>query len=97
MKIELDPKKDINANAAAFYERAKAARAKLAGIDEARKRLLLERQELAKQSAAAIDSADEVKIKPVANREWFEKYKWFKTSGGRLCIAGKEAKQNDQL
>jgi hypothetical protein len=30
-------------------------------------------------------------------KEWFEKFRWFFTSGGRLVVAGRDAKQNDSL
>jgi hypothetical protein len=30
-------------------------------------------------------------------KEWFESFRWFYTSGGKLVIAGRDAKQNDAL
>ena len=34
---------------------------------------------------------------PARNREWFEKFRWFRTSGGRLAIGGRDAASNSIL
>ncbi len=95
MKIELDLRKDINANAATYYQDAKEARAKVAALREARARLQAELASYVKHADAKV--APTVRVKKNVVREWFEKFKWFKTTGGLLCVSGKDAKQNDGL
>jgi len=94
MKIELDSAKSVNENAALFYERSKRAKEKLRSLEEAAKKL---EGELSLLEKAAPAEKKEIRRKETSSREWFEKFRFFKTTGGFLCIAGKEAKQNDQL
>lgn len=95
MRIELNLRKTARQNAALHYDASKEARAKLASLDEARARL--ERELSGLQARAERPPAAAVVRREVREREWFEKFKWFNTSGGRLCLAGKDARQNDDL
>lgn len=39
----------------------------------------------------------EIRKKEERNKEWFEKFKWFFTTNGFLVLAGRDAKNNEQL
>jgi predicted ribosome quality control (RQC) complex YloA/Tae2 family protein len=92
-------------NATDYFERAKRARAKAEGarkaIKETEARLEKMRREDAAAQEKALKNAQEAKakfkVKTLREREWFEKYRFFTTSGGFLVIAGKDAKQNEAL
>lgn len=93
MKVRIDLRRSVQENASDYFERAKKARKKLAGVsramEETRKRLAgigektqaLERAEPAKKRACA----------------WFEKFHWFVSSDGILVVAGRDAKSNEEL
>ncbi|MEM3617796.1 MAG: ribosome rescue protein RqcH, partial [Candidatus Bathyarchaeia archaeon] len=101
----IDIQKDLFANAAKFYERAKLAKRKLEGakaaLEETRKKLsemeakIREAETLERAiPAKAMEELAKRKVKP---RLWFEKFKWFTTSDGFLVLAGKDATSNEVL
>ncbi len=96
MGLVLDIRKSIRENAAEYYDRAKEARRK---ADGARKAVAETERELEKarkdEKAEAGRKAAEVRVK--REKKWYEKFRWFFTSSGLLCIAGRDAKQNDAL
>ncbi len=96
MKITLDSRKSIHANAAEYFEESKHLREKLvrvkSAISEVEERISLLGK---KQSLQASEALGKIVVKKDEKREWYEKFHWFFTAGGLLCIAGKEAKQNE--
>ena len=105
MKIRLDVRKTVWQNATDYFDKAKKARSKAEGArraiveTEARLEKMRREEERANADAAADAKAAKtrVKIKVIREREWFERYRFFTTSGGFLVIAGKDAKQNEDL
>lgn len=101
MKVVLDMRKSVEANAAAYFEKAKKARRKFEGAKAALGRLQQRLQQLALEKAKAEKSfavAAEEKEKLSAlksKKEWFEKFRWFTSSEGFLCIGGRDATTNE--
>ncbi|OIO26625.1 hypothetical protein AUJ14_01460 [Candidatus Micrarchaeota archaeon CG1_02_55_22] len=93
MKIKLDVKKNVFENAARYFEDAKTAKHKAESLIKARKDLLAKAASASKPTAPR----PQARVVEVRKREWFEKYHYFTTSGGRLCIAGRDAKQNEAI
>jgi predicted ribosome quality control (RQC) complex YloA/Tae2 family protein len=101
----IDLQKDLFANAAKFYEKAKLFRRKLEGaktaLEETRKRLseieakILEAKAL--EEAVPAKAMEEIAKRKVKPRKWFEKFKWFTSSEGFLVVAGKDAVSNEVL
>jgi predicted ribosome quality control (RQC) complex YloA/Tae2 family protein len=85
--VPLDMKKSAQENAAFYYEQAKKARRKIAGI-EASMHKPVELKE--KEEMQAYPDEDR-------HRDWYEKFKWFVSSDGVLVVAGKNAEQNEIL
>ena len=97
-EVVLDARKSINENAAAYFEKAKKARAKKAGLLKAIadvERKITELEGKVGAEGEAREAAEKLVEKKVEKKEWFERFHFFKTSGGRLCISGKDAKQNE--
>jgi len=98
MKLELNTRKSLNANAAAYYERSKKVRAKLAGVRTA---IADTEQKIADLDMKIEENKAEALAKPAApirrEKKWFEKFHHFTTSDGFLVIAGRDAKQNEFL
>lgn len=95
MEIRLDYRKGARENAARFYSLSKECAKKEEG---ARRAIAQTKKGLEEAKAEGTKAALEKKS-PVMRRkrEWFEKFRWFYTSGGKLVVAGRDAKQNDML
>ncbi len=93
-RIALNLKKSIEQNAAVYFEKAKKAKKKLEGAKEALKKiqdrleLLKERQD---KEGLALKRTEKIPRK----KEWYEKFRWFFSSEGFLCIGGRDATTND--
>ncbi len=95
MDIELDISKSVHENAATYFEKAKKAKGKIEGVKKtlifARKRL----EELQKKKAKEDEQEQQKATRKEIKREWFEKFRWFISSEGILCIGGRDATSND--
>lgn len=103
--FSLDLRKDLFANAAEYYDRAKASRRKVEGakaaIEETRRKLSEAEARLKEAEKAVLEAPikveEELAKRRVRQRRWFEKFKWFTTSDGFLVVAGKDAASNEML
>jgi predicted ribosome quality control (RQC) complex YloA/Tae2 family protein len=96
MKITLDWRKSALENAQDYYSLSKELAKKADGARKAIEETKREIEEARSQKERAdCEAAKAPAMK--RKKEWFEKYRWFYTSGGRLVVAGRDAKQNDLL
>jgi predicted ribosome quality control (RQC) complex YloA/Tae2 family protein len=93
MLAKLDVRKSAMQNASAYFDKAKTLRAKAEGLRDAIAKTKLELKSAEHESAQAKSKAS------VRRREkaWHEKFRFFLTSGGKLAIGGRDAKQNDTV
>ena len=93
-KVSLDYEKSIDANANLLYDRAKELREKAKRAEEALQnteaRIGKRKKGLAKEEESRGGAMP-------TKQFWFERYKWFLTSSGKLVIAGRDARTNDQV
>lgn len=87
--MKLFYEKSVHDNAAYYYDLAKEAKAKIAGLGEAMEET---RKEMRKAEKGA---KKEVRVK--REKEWYAKFHFAFTSGGRLLLGGRNAQQNDLL
>lgn len=74
-----------------YYGRAKKLKEKVA-------RLKLEIERTKKEMSLHKEDVAEKKSAPEPKKtEWYHKYRWFFTSGGFLCVSGKDADTNEEL
>lgn len=94
MRIILDSRKSIEQNAATYFERAKKARKKAEGAKK-----VLERARA--QALTEIDtpppSSSKAPVTVSHKKEWYENFRWFLTSGGFLCVGGKDSTTNEAV
>ncbi len=94
MEISIDVRKSVEENVASYFEAAKSAKRKAEGAKSAVEKaklqlqLLLERRETEKSEKKG--EASEKR-----ERRWFEKFRWFFSSEGFLCIGGRDATSNE--
>lgn len=95
MKIEINYELSAGKNAENKYKGRNRYLEKIKGIDKAlditkNKISLLEKQK-------ANNPKLEISKKEKRNKEWYEKFKWFFSTNGFLVLAGRDAKNNEQL
>lgn len=96
MKVRLDWRKKAIENAQDYYSYAKELASKAQGAKAAVEKTLKEMElALAKKQEADASAKEPPKMK--RKKAWYEKFRWFFTSGKRLVMAGRDAKQNDIL
>ncbi|MEM3841489.1 MAG: NFACT RNA binding domain-containing protein [Candidatus Micrarchaeaceae archaeon] len=89
MELELDYNMSAQDNANAYYTKAKRLMQKKDGAQKAVEEL---KRRLAQESEGA---APKKNIVIKRRLEWYEKFNWFFTSGGKLVIGGRDAQQNE--
>jgi predicted ribosome quality control (RQC) complex YloA/Tae2 family protein len=95
VKIPLDYTVGIEENADLIYSEAKELREKMRGAEEALLATKAKVAEAEKQGAKR-KAAKKEERRPT-KQFWFESYKWFITSGGRLVLCGRDSRSNEQL
>jgi predicted ribosome quality control (RQC) complex YloA/Tae2 family protein len=94
MEIEIDFNKSVEENAGDYFEKSKKAKKKLKGaleaLGESKKKL-----EKLKEEEEKFVEEEQKKVKKEKKKEWYEKFHWFISSEGFLCIGGKDATSNE--
>ena len=94
-RIVLDLNKSIEENASNYYEKAKKLKKKILGAEEALKKSQKKLRQL-EQKKEKLDVEEEKKTKAKQRKkEWYEKFRWFKTSDNFLVIGGRDATSNE--
>ena len=100
-RLILDVRKSVEANAAVYFEKAKKARKKFEGAKAALLRtqqklqLLISDAEVAQKKLAAESEGRKIAAARAQQKEWYEKFRWFVSSEGFLCIGGRDATTNE--
>lgn len=105
LKFSLSLRKTLFENAAEFYERGKKAKQKGAGaltaLTQSKKQLaeiqagLSEAERL--KNLKPIEALEALSKRRVESKEWYEKFRWFKSSEDFLVVAGKDVVSNEVL
>jgi len=106
LHFSLDLRSKLFDSAAKFYELGKKAKQRFAGakaaLEETRKKLAALEEKIMELEAAgafkpSISVEEEIAKRRIKRKEWFEKFRWFKSSDGFLVVAGKDAVSNEVL
>lgn len=92
MKIKLDINKTLEQNAEDYYSKAKKSRKKIEGAKEA---IEISQKKLEKEKKNIQKEKIDIQKKEEKKKEWYEKFHWFFTSEGFLCIGGRDATSNE--
>ena len=105
LHFSLNLRRTLYENASEYYERGKKAKEKLAGAKAALE-ISLRKLKAAKQKKFETEAMTETKPleimeelakRKVKSKEWYEKFRWFKSSEDFLVVAGKDAVSNEVL
>jgi len=89
--IILDIRKTIDENAAVYFEKAKKAKRKIEGAKSAIQKTKKQLEKIEEEEK--LETKKEEKVKP--EKKWYEKFRWFFSSEGFLCIGGRDATTNE--
>lgn len=97
MKVTIDLKKSVEENASFYYGESKKAKKKLEGLKKACEKTEWKIGLLERKKEKALEEFKEKREKTVVQRkrEWYEKFRWFYSSEGFLCIGGRDATTNE--
>ncbi len=95
MDIEFNLTKSVDENAGIYFDLAKKGKRKREGaiktIAEAQEKL----KKLLSEQDKFIAEEEKKQSKKKRTKEWYEKYHWFESSEGFLCIGGRDATSNE--
>ncbi len=107
LQFSINLRRSLFENANEYYERGKKAKQKTAGalaaLEDSKRRLaqiekeLREAEELKSLKPAEIMEALNKRKLERESKEWYEKFRWFKSSDGFLVVAGKDTVSNEVL
>lgn len=93
--FSLNLRHTLQDNANKYYSRSKKAEKKLKGAEKTLHETEAKIEELEKQVGLA--KATQLTLARRKKREWFEKFRWFRSSDGLLVIGGRDATTNEIL
>ncbi|MBW2986744.1 DUF814 domain-containing protein [Candidatus Woesearchaeota archaeon] len=101
MEIKLDLRKSVEQNASAYFDKAKKAKKKIEGVNKALVKFEKEHSTMLAKKEEALAKEKEIlerkkqKEEKQRAKQWYEKFRWFISSEGFLCIGGKDATTNE--
>jgi len=93
--FSLNLRHSIQANADKYYSRSKKAEKKLRGAEKTLRETRTKIEEVKKQVIRV--KATQRPLAKKRKKEWFEKFRWFRSSDGFLVIGGRDATTNEIL
>jgi len=96
MRITLDIRKTVEQNAALYFDKAKKLKSKAKGAREAVGKFKSQLSALEAKKAAQPE-VKKSELKEISSRHWYEKFRWFLSSEGYLCVGGRDAGTNELL
>ena len=105
LPFSLNIRGSLYENANSFYDKGKRSKQKMAAVlvalEDSRKKLADLENQLGKvealKSAAPAEAMEDLETRKVQTKEWFEKFRWFRSSEGFLVVAGKDVVSNEVL
>ena len=100
MRITLAITKSVQDNANVYFEKAKKSKKKIEGARASIKRLQAQLEQVDQQREKMLQDYREKEAKRTAPKRqlhWFEKFRWFRSSGGFLCVGGRDATGNEMI
>lgn len=91
--VEIDFRESATANAERRFKESKDAARKLEGLAKAVK----ETEEKIRKARDGLARVSRQVVLKSMKREWYEKFRWFRTSEGLLVIGGRDSTQNEIL
>lgn len=96
MDVDIILTESVGENASRYFDAAKKSKKKQAGARQAIERARKELEKLQQQEQRFFEEEQQrQQQKPSRKKEWYEKFHWFMSSEGYLCVGGRDATSND--
>jgi predicted ribosome quality control (RQC) complex YloA/Tae2 family protein len=95
MEVTIDLKKSVDENAGIYFDKSKKYKKKLLGAEKALQESKLKLEKLQSSEKAYFAETEKVEKLKERKQEWYEKFRWFISSEGYLCVGGKDATTNE--
>jgi predicted ribosome quality control (RQC) complex YloA/Tae2 family protein len=99
MQLIIDIKKNVNQNAADYFEKGKKSKRKMQGAIKALEQSKAKLEELQQKKEEFMkqeqEKQEKEKQRKEIKREWYEKFRWFISSEDILVIGGRDATSNE--
>lgn len=97
--VELNLDKKIENFTDELYTQVKNMNSKISGAERTMNKYIADRDKLLSQKSEVMDSVEDSlpKAREVVKKEWYEKFRWFFTSGGLLAVGGRDATSNEMV
>mgnify|MGYP000719411990 CR=1 FL=1 len=95
MEIEIDLTKSVDENAGIYFDLSKKNKKKIEGAKKALEESINALKKLQQQETSFLEKEAKKQVKKDKKLEWYEKFHWFISSEGFLCIGGKDATSNE--
>ena len=97
--IELNLDKKIENFTDDLYNQVKNMNSKLSGAERTMNKYIADRDNLLEQKEDIMESVEDAlpKARVAVKKEWYEKFRWFFTSGGFLAVGGRDATSNEMV
>src|SRR3989338_9831514 len=96
MDIEFNLTKSVEENAGTYFDLAKKGKRKMEGAKQALQETIKQLEKLQQQEEKFLSKEESKKLqKKERKQEWYEKFHWFISSEGFLCIGGKDARSEE--
>ena len=96
MRVRIDFTRSAQQNADQFYKASKKLAAKREGAERTIKELEKKLAD-AERKQQKNELKEKQKFIKKTEKQWYEKFHWFFTSGGMLAVGGRDAQQNDMV
>ncbi len=100
MKLKLYLDKSLEKNAEVYFEKAKKLKKKLKGAREALERSRDKLDSLLKkeqEEKSFLEEEEQKRTETKTPKTWYQKFHWFVSSEGFLCVGGRDATSNEIL
>ncbi len=94
MQVRIDITVSAQENADRYFEESKRARQKREGAEAIIPKL---EKKVREQQKDVEQRRESRRLRELAKKEWYEKFRWFFTSNAMLAIGGHDAQQNEML
>lgn len=97
MEIELDLDKTVEQNANDYFQKAQSGKNKRQRIKKTLEEASGQLDKLERMKEKALESIEIEEDDEELSEEWYERFRWFFSSEGFLCIGGRDAKSNEEV
>ena len=92
--VDIFYEQPVSKSADLYYGVMKKYKSKIEGLEKS----ILDTERVMAEKKSAEDFAEKKKIlRPNLKPQWYHSYRWFESSEGFICVAGKDAKSNENL